>query len=233
MAVGSATDLEPCEPAFTRAYRIVPSRFPPVGIFDALVDSTELETLAAIEARTNNRLADELGLLDLVSPENRLVGAGTTPVMAAFTHLPVGGSRFTDGTFGVYYCADSAEVAIRESAYHRERFLRATSEPPCHVEMRLWIGCLQTPLHNGLNGYLPAEVLDPDDYAVSQHWGGVLRDAGAYGLLYPSVRHASGRCAALFRPPAISPVTQGTHYHFRFDGERINQVFEVSQTRKL
>lgn len=231
MAADSADQLVCVRPPFTRAFRMLPSRYPPVGIFDGLVSADQLQTLFEIEARTNDRLADELGLIDLVEPGDRLTGSGTTPIMAAFTHPPQDGSRFTDGSFGVYYCGDSENVVIDECAYHRARFLRASNEPSCTVEMRMLVGNLQTPLHNGLDGDLPDTVLDPDSYAVSQGWGAALRDSGAYGLLYPSVRRANGQCAALFRPPAISPVTQSAHYHFRFDGHRISHVFQVSDER--
>lgn len=233
MPAEQASQLTTAWPPFTRAFRVIPSRFPPVGIFDGLADPDELDTLFEIEARTNDRLASDLGLVDLVKPADRLVGEGTTPIMAAFTHPPQGGSRFTDGSFGVYYCGDSEDVAIRESAYHRQRFLRASNEPPCTVEMRMLIGALQTPLHDGLQRALPAEVLDPDSYAVSQAWGQALRDANSFGLTYPSVRAAGGRCAALLRPPAIGPVSQSAHFHYRFDGHEISHVYQVSNDRRL
>lgn len=233
MAVDRVAQLTTIQSPFARTFRAVPSRYPPVSVFDHLVDAGELEALYELEARTNDRLADELGLIDLVAPEDRLVGPGTTPIMAAFTHPPQSGSRFTDGSFGVYYCGDSEDVAIAESAHHRARFLRASGEPPCTVEMRLYVGTLQTELHNGLEGALPDAVLDPGRYAASQSWGRALRDAGAFGLLYPSVRSDGGRCAALFRPPAIGPVTQSAHYHFRFDGQRVTDAFEVSHGRRL
>lgn len=211
-------------PAFTEAHRIVPSRYPPVGIFDKLGDPA---LLSDIESRTNDRIAEEVGHIGLVDSDDRLVGPGTTPIMAAFTHPGLGRSRFSDGNYGVYYCADNADTAIRESAHHRAHFLRVSNEGPCKVEMRRYVGELQADLHEGLDGALPASVLDPDSYAVSHAWGRALRDAGSYGLTYPSVRHVGGRCAALFRQPAIGPVKQSAHYQFVFDGERIAEVVQL------
>lgn len=74
------TEWRPC-------YRIVPSRFPPVGLFDAVADPDDLEAVFQIEAMTNDRLRDEVGEISLVLPEDRVSGPGTTPIMAAFTHL--------------------------------------------------------------------------------------------------------------------------------------------------
>lgn len=209
-------------------YRIVPSRFPPVGVFDEVADADELWMIHELEARTNERLADPLGRLSLVAPEDVVVGAGTTPVMAAFTHPSISGSRFSDGTYGVYYAGESREVAIAETSYHRARFLRATNEPAGEVPMRVYIGEIRQPLRDGLGGALPAAVLDADDYSTSQAWGRTLRDAGAYGLAFSSIRSPGGRCVALFRPPAIGPVRQGAHLRYCFDGERITACYQVS-----
>jgi hypothetical protein len=51
---------------------------------------------------TNPRLREEAGNLTLVPLEDRVSGPGTTPIMAAFTHLNPEGSRFSGGSFGVY-----------------------------------------------------------------------------------------------------------------------------------
>lgn len=77
-------------------YRIVPSRFPPVGLFDAVADPDDLEAVFQVEAMTNDRLRDEVGEISLVPPEDRVSGPGTTPIMAAFTHLKPDGDRFID-----------------------------------------------------------------------------------------------------------------------------------------
>ena len=87
----TATSWSPC-------YRIIPSRFPPIGLFEKVADPDDLEAVFQIEAMTNDRLRDEVGILALVPPEDRVSGPGTTPIMAAFTHLNPDGSRFTDGT---------------------------------------------------------------------------------------------------------------------------------------
>ena len=39
---------------WTQAYRIVPSRFPPVGVFDRIADAADLDALFALEALTNS-----------------------------------------------------------------------------------------------------------------------------------------------------------------------------------
>jgi len=62
-----------------RALRIVPTRLPPVGPFDTVADPGELQQLYEVEAWTNERLAEELGQLELVDPADRIAGPGTPP----------------------------------------------------------------------------------------------------------------------------------------------------------
>ena len=58
----------------TRHYRIIPSRYPPVGLFDTLVEPDELEVLFELEGMTNDRLRDEAGEIALVPVADRLIG---------------------------------------------------------------------------------------------------------------------------------------------------------------
>ena len=57
--------------------------------------------------------------------------------MAAFTHVSPDGSRFSNGTYGVFYAAQRESTAIAETKYHRERFMRATNEPRRELDMRV------------------------------------------------------------------------------------------------
>lgn len=207
--------------------RIVPSRFPPVSVFDTLTDPAELDYLFDIEALTNDRLRTELGELQRVPPEDRRVGAGTSPIMAAFCHPNPDGSRFSDGSYGVYYAALSEETAVLESAYHRERFLKQSSRmPPTVVEMRRYVTTLARPMTR-LPSSRQRELLDPDDYSAPQAYARRLRESGAWGLYYPSVRHRGGRCVAVFRPPALNPAAQAGHYRYHWDGSAIRTVERI------
>ena len=96
-------DIPTSEVRWTPCYRIIPSRFPPISLFEAVADPADLEAVYAIEAMTNDRLRDEAGELSLVPPEDRVSGPGTSAIMAAFTHLNPVGDRFTDGSYGVFY----------------------------------------------------------------------------------------------------------------------------------
>lgn len=67
---------------------------------------------------------------------------------AAFTHLNPNGSRFSDGSYGVYYAAREQETAIYETVYHAERFLRDSREAPIEQDMRVYIAPIEGDLHD-------------------------------------------------------------------------------------
>jgi hypothetical protein len=208
-------------------YRLVPSHFPPIHLFEHLLDADELDAAYALESLTNARLLDEAGNIRLVPPGERLVGAGSTPIMAAFTHLGPP-SRFSDGSYGVYYAGLTLETAIAETIFRREKFLAATSEKACTITMRAYTSRLVQPLHD-IRGNDYHVLHDPNDYSASQLFAKHIRAENSWGLHYRSVRKVGGECIALFRPRATKPARQGGHYAYRWDGLRITDVMQLKR----
>lgn len=208
-------------------YRLVPSHYPPIRLFEHLLDPAELDAAYALESLTNPRLRDEVGAIHLVAPDERVVGPGSSPVMAAFTHIGAA-SRFTDGGYGVYYAGLTLEVAIAETMHHRARFLGATQEKPCSITMRCYSSRLAQPLHD-IRGDAWKDLHDPDDYKTPQKFAQKVRAENAWGLFYRSVRKADGECIAVFRPRALINVRQAAHYHYLWDGERITDVLQLKR----
>jgi hypothetical protein len=175
---------------------------------------------------TNERLRHDLGELSLVPPDDRVSGRGTTSIMAAFTHLNPHGTRFSDGTYGVYYAAREIETSIAETRYHTSRFLARTDEEPTEIDTRFYIAELDGDLHD-LRGYEEtcAAVLNPDDYSASQRLGR-LREATSNGPIYPSVRSAGGECVGVFRPILLADCRQERHLTYCWDGTVISGIYE-------
>jgi hypothetical protein len=213
--------------AWRPAHRIVASRFPPVGPWDRIARPEDSEALAELEGLTNPRIRAELGTLSLIPRQRWATGPGTTPIMAAFAHLNPEGTRFSDGSFGALYVSSSAETAIRETVHHRQRFLARTREPAMQIQMRRYVTEVRRPLHDVRGGF-PA-LHDPDDYSASQRAARELRDAGSDGVVYDSVRHRGGQCAAVFWPDCVAPFTQATHYTYVWDGRSITNVIEMTR----
>lgn len=208
-------------------YRIVPSRFPPIDLFERIAPPEDWDALIELESRTNDRLRDQLGMISLVAPEDRVVGPGAGYVMAAFTHFPPEGGRFTDGTYGAYYCARELETAVAETKFQRARFLSRTDEPPMHLDMRVLVADLDGSLHD-LRGQSRSfrAAYDPDSYTASQALARELREAGTNGIAWDSVRRADGECAAAFRPRLLARCREQRTLTYVWNGKQIIDAYE-------
>lgn len=216
------------------SYRLVASRFPPVGLFDRVARPEDLETVLAAESLTNDRLREEVGAIRRVPIADRVSGPGTTPIMAAFTHVHPEGSRFADATFGAYYAAREIETAIAEQAHHRGAFLARTREAPGEVDLRAYLAKIDTRLVDVRGwGKRKPDIMNIGDYAASQRFARARRAEGAGGILYDSVRRAGGQCVAIFRARLVSPVRQGPHICLVWDGRAITGWYEKSGVRPL
>lgn len=215
--------------SWTPCWRLIPSRYPTVGLFDAIADPADLAVVFAIEALGNPRLRDELGELELVPPDERVSGPGSTVIMAAFTHLNPEGSRFSDGSYGVYYAAKDVKTALAEVIHHREIFLSRTREPEIDVDMRVITAELRGKFHDLRGLQAPyAAVYARDHYGASQELGRHLREQGSLGVIYDSVRKAGGTCAAIFRPRALTNAQSRQHLALHWDGVRVSHWYEKS-----
>lgn len=205
-----------------KTHRLIPSRYPPVSLFDWADSAEELEQIALLEGLTNDRLTQEYGRIDVIAKDDWVMGPGSTPLMAAFTHF--GPSRFSDGaSFGVYYAADSTATAIAETRYHRELFLAASQEQACIIQMREYVAKVTEKLVN-----VCAEKFrlyhDPNSYAHSQEFGREMKLKKEWGILYPSARRSASKCVAILRPSALSIPIQAGHYDYIWNGQCINEV---------
>ena len=208
-------------------YRLIPSCFPPIDLFEG-ADSADFELLAEIEGFTNDRLRTVAGKLPLVPESDRIYGPGSTPVMAAFTHVG-SNNRFNGPDIGAYYAGLSVDTAIAETRFHRARFMAASNEDPIKIDMRCYINRLTEPVQN-LHGERFQDLFsETTEYATSQAFAMEARFSHTAGFYYPSVRHEGGQCIVAFRPNALTPVTQGRHYAYVWDGHAISDVFELNK----
>jgi RES domain-containing protein len=206
------------------ATRILPTRYPPVPLFERLGDPATWAVLAEVEALTNPRIREEVGSIAHVPVAERVAGPGASWVMGAFAHRRP--SRFSDGSHGVYYCADHEATAIAETRWHLGRFYAATLEPPLDVEMRVLVGSIDDRFHDLRRSGKWRAALHPDDYTAGQLLGRNLRELGSRGVVYPSVRHAGGQCVGAFTPRAVGLPRQAGVLRYHWNGTRIDRVFD-------
>lgn len=206
-------------------FRIIPTRFPSISLFDRVADAPDFDALYALEAMTNDRIRDQVGAIQLVPPSERLYGPGSGPIMAAFTHLNPSGSRFSDGTYGVFYAAREKMTAVAETRHHSSAFMRATAEQPMWLQMRLYRVDVAGDVADLMDARkIAPELLDPDSYAASQALGRRLREAGELGIRYPSVRAPDGECVAAFRTSLLRNCLHEAHLEYHWNGKEIDYV---------
>ena len=211
------------------SYRVIPSRFPPIDLFEGVISSADdWDLLNELEGETSARLREEAGAIHLVRDDDRRYGPGWTPVMAAFCHLPATGSRFSDGTFGVYYCTLTEATAIAETVYHAERFMGESKEPPIMLQQRVYLSDLMGELIDLRQQEAAQAHLMPDSWAAGQTLGRKAWEEQTDGIIYPSVRDPEGECAAVLRPPVLSATRQGRHLGYDWDGKHIRHVYELT-----
>jgi hypothetical protein len=206
-----------------RVCRIIRSIHPPIDLFEDIADPRDWEALVSAESKTNPRLWEHIGRLDLIPPERRVSGPGASYLMAPFVHISTDRpGRFTDGTYGVYSAGNSEEVAIREVAYHHGLTMAASGEAPGWTsQFRLLANTIDLGLHD-LRAL--AEFHHPADYTASQATGRELRAKGANGVVYRSVRCPGGECVGIFWPDVIPAPVQGDHFDFHWDGKAVDRV---------
>jgi hypothetical protein len=103
-------------------YRIIASEYAGDNLFDRLVEDRpyaeqvdETEALRDIADLTNPHVLAEMGLIELVIPQDRAYGRGSGLIMAAFADAGAT-SRFSDGTAGTYYAARDMDTAPGQRA---------------------------------------------------------------------------------------------------------------------
>ncbi|HTU69822.1 MAG TPA: RES family NAD+ phosphorylase [Candidatus Baltobacteraceae bacterium] len=181
--------------------------------------------------RNEERIADRLpsvtdrGALDEIEavskPRNEIV-------IASFAYS--GASRFTDGSYGVYYAAFEERTAIAESAYHTARFLTYTNTPATVLYKRVLRADVRGAYDDIRARPATDAIYDPDpaNYAAAQAYALPLYAANVVdGIVYRSVRVANGTCIAAFRPRLVANCVTAGLLAYAFDGATIDEIFAI------
>jgi hypothetical protein len=217
-----------------QAWRIIASRYPPIDAFERFLDDPAAhDALIQLEMLVNPRLRNEIGNISLVPVEYRVFGPGADYVMASFTHINPKGSRFSDGSYGVYYAGSNLRTALAETIHHFEAYARDSADPPRSEDMRVLVGAIDHEFDDVLE--LPAAeqaaILNPDDYGRSRPYAAGLRNAGSPGIVYPSVRNPAGECVGAFRPNAVGLPVQERHLRYAWNGACVETYFDYQEDR--
>jgi hypothetical protein len=212
------------------SYRLIPSQFPPIGLFDTVATAADLEAVMELVGWTNDRLVAER-IQRLPQDEWIYNVPNASVVMAAFLHVAPDGMRFNGGDLGAWYAADDLPTAAAEVGHHLRREVVARGVR----EMARSYRCYTAVLHGdyldirGEQSHRSA-VYDSASYSASQALGEQVRAAGGPGIIYDSLRRRSGVNVAALRPRNIREVTQADHFEITVSaGENRIDVRKLSK----
>jgi hypothetical protein len=210
-------------------FRVIAHRPYDRPIVARLRSVTNIAALETVEALTNPRIRQEWSPRRKIRPED--IGAAPEElVLASFVYS--GPSRFTDGSFGVYYAAFERETAIAESRFHTKRFLSLSHVPATNVFKRV-LRAKASGSYDDIRKVAaddPIYAPDPDAYAAAQSYAlGVYARNREDGIVYRSVRRDDGTCVVAFRPRLVTGSTTAEMLLYAYDGARIDTILVVQK----
>jgi len=222
------------QPALARVdlrntHRLIPSRYPPVGLFDEVASPEDLELLFELESWTNDRISAELGVIHNIPRNEWVTGRPqATIIMAAFCHPAPNGARFSGPDRGAWYAADTVDGAHAEIVYHRTREFEEIGVFDSRAQYRLYLADFSAEFHE-LSATDPAHkpYMDPNSYVQSQSLASQLVGQGSNGIVYPSVRKPGATCVACFMPPLVQKVRQSHHFEYQWHGSRTPTIKRI------
>jgi hypothetical protein len=194
------------------AHRLIPSQFPPIGLFDTVATAADLAAVMELVGWTNDRLVADR--IDRLPQSEWVYGApNASIVMAAFLHVTPGGMRFNGPELGAWYAADDIRTAAAEVGHHLRRETVARGVVAMSRTYRAYTATL-------LGNYLDIrgqqakrpEVYASERYDASQKFGEEVRASGGAGLIYDSLRRRSGVNVVAHRPRNITDIAQTDHF---------------------
>jgi hypothetical protein len=194
------------------SYRLIPSRFPPIGLFDTVATAADAGAMMELAGWTNDRLVEER-LRRLPEDEWVYGSPNASVVMATFLHVPPGGARCNGADLGAWYAGAALATAAFEVAHHLRREAVTTGAVALQRDFRTYTAELSGSYRDirGQQAQRP-DAYDPASYAASRILGEGIRATGGAGILYDSLRHRGGINIVAYRPRNILTVTQTDHW---------------------
>lgn len=208
----------------TEIYRLIPSRFPPVQVYEGLVANDRLEAVAEAESRTNPRLlaSDRLQLAGTPATANRLQNFNHAP----FKYINPEGTLFFPPLRPALEAADDPQTALAVAVARREKFLKRTAEPAIGLDMRM----LKTPVQGIFADlcHVPSDLPADERFEMA-----ASLPTDITGIVYLCPERPSHQCLAVLDGEALGYTLQTAHFRFWWDGERISTVYAFNDARKF
>jgi len=193
-----------------------------------LVDQAEQGELRALLALTDRSELHRSGELPLFAPADSYVGPHLDFALAPFAYLNA--SRFSAGSFGVFYAAHDFETAVAEAAHHMTpRYRDGDSTPMTTRKQYLDARVVSAQIADVRRAFVPnvdVRLYDAQDWSAGQSFGKRIHETHD-GIVSDSVRRAGGTCIGAFVPRVISAIRIQRVVEFVWDGTRFTAYKET------
>ncbi|MEA2822981.1 MAG: hypothetical protein QOJ86_4985 [Bradyrhizobium sp.] len=204
-------------------YQLIPSRFPPIDVYERL-GSAELRAAALeLEKRTNPRLTAMKHIEKPSKPGDKVANQYQNWNHAPFAYKNPEGTHFLGPTYGVAEMAADLTAALLFALHRREEFFSRTSEEAVGQDMRV--------LCRRVTGtFVDLTALDPG-LPQGERWkiGQKLYDDGVSGIIYRRAAYAEYRFLSVFDGALLGRALQGAHYRFVWDGKAVKSIYDFSK----
>lgn len=216
--------------------RLIPSRFAAAtdSVLQPIADDAQhLNDLFDLDNATNQRLVGEFGGLPGIGVDELVFGIPNFRIInAAFTYPRPEGSRFNNAERGAWYCAFDAPTALAEVIFHKSVEYAEIDRFDDSVSYQAYLSDFNAEFHDLRRGRRFKDCLNPQSYIPSQSLAGRLLANGSLGLVYPSVRHATGTNLACFRPALVGNVRKAEAYRMTWSGTP-EPLIEILKTPRV
>jgi len=202
-------------------HRIIPSRFPPVPLYERLGSPAIQAAAAAFEAVTNPRLR----ALERMAQESVTTTPGTGPQnwnMAPFEYANPEGTTFLNPAYKVLELVEGLTPALLVAVQRREDFLGGSHETAIDVEMRALVHKVKGRFAD-LTG-IPFE----GDQAKRWKLGAELYESDVQGIIFHRPDLPGVRAVTVFDQNALGRTVQADHFRFVWNGEGIQRIGNFS-----
>lgn len=212
-------------------HHLVPSKYSDGGesvLTRIADDDAHLAAIFDLDHADNDRLQAENNLLAGIGIDELVFGVPQyRMVNAAFCHAAPTGARFNAPDRGAWYAGFDVKTSQAEVAFHKAVELAEVDWWQEIVTYDDYLADFGGAFHD-IRGHKEfADCVAADSYRASQTLGASLLEAGSAGVLYPSVRAATGDCIACFRPAMVGNVRKDATYQFTWDGGQVPVIETV------
>ncbi|MDO8778768.1 MAG: RES family NAD+ phosphorylase [Burkholderiaceae bacterium] len=202
--------------------RLIPSRFAETtdSVLQPIANDVQhLNDLFDLDNATNQRLLGEFGGLPGIGVDELVFGIPNFRIInAAFTYPRPEGSRFNNGERGAWYCAFDAQTALAEVIFHKSVEYAEIDRFEDTVSYQAYFSDFNAEFHDLRGGRRFKDCLNPESYILPQSLAAQLLANGSLGVVYPSVRHATGTNLVCFRPALVGNVRKAEAYRMSWSG---------------